>query len=400
MRLIRSCACAAVTCGLAASLASCAGGSRTLPQRYAVRPALTGRLQPATGTFKVLHDFSGSPDGAQPYAALIDVSGTLYSTTKFGGMNDAGSIFKITPSGTENILYSFATHGGGDNPNQPVLDVNGTLYGTTQFSFGGTDNCGTVFSATPAGGFVVLRLFAANSSTDACQPSTPLVNVNGTFYGASSSGGKNEAGALYSITKAGSEKVLHSFLAPGPATPLGRLANVNGTLYGVTVAGGPSNVGTVYSATLTGTVKDLHNFAGGNDGSSPLGGLVNVNGTLYGTTAEGGTHGLGTVFSITTLGVYKVLYNFGSKTADASAPEAALIDVGGTLYGTTHLGGTSDVGTIFKISTAGSETVMHSFDTTAGRYPAAPLLNVGGTLYGTTVSGGLNSDGVVFSFVP
>jgi uncharacterized repeat protein (TIGR03803 family) len=109
---------------------------------------------------------------------------------------------------------------------------------------------------------------------------------------------------------------------------------------------------------------------------------------------------LGTFFSITTSGVHKVLYNFGSKPNDASGPEAALINVNGTLYGTTYYGGTTDVGTIFKVTTGGSETVLHSFDTTGGRYPAAALLEVGGTLYGTTTSGGNNNAGVVFSLLP
>jgi uncharacterized repeat protein (TIGR03803 family) len=74
--------------------------------------------------------------------------------------------------------------------------------------------------------------------------------------------------------------------------------------------------------------------------------LVNVRGTLYGTTSAGGSSrncgsgGCGTVFSITPGGIEKVLYSFGSSP-DGYWPEAGLIDVGGTLYGTTAFGGSN-----------------------------------------------------------
>jgi hypothetical protein len=38
----------------------------------------------------------------------------------------------------------------------------------------------------------------------------------------------------------------------------------------------------------------LHSFQGGSeDGAYPQGGLVDINGTLYGTTSHGGTYGYG-----------------------------------------------------------------------------------------------------------
>ena len=42
----------------------------------------------------------------------------------------------------------------------------------------------------------------------------------------------------------------------------------------------------------------IHNFGSvRNDGNGPTG-LIDVNGTLYGTTYSGGAHGYGTVFAI------------------------------------------------------------------------------------------------------
>ena len=49
---------------------------------------------------------------------------------------------------------------------------------------------------------------------------------------------------------------------------------------------------------LSGNEKVLHSFGYGSDGATPLAGLIDVNGTLYGTTSAGGTYGDGTVFAL------------------------------------------------------------------------------------------------------
>ncbi|MBV8067358.1 MAG: hypothetical protein JO113_05240 [Candidatus Eremiobacteraeota bacterium] len=133
-------------------------------------------------------------------------------------------------------------------------------------------------------------------------------------------------------------------------------------------------------------------------GASPQAGLIDVGGTLYGTTYSGGAHNYGTVFSITTGGVENVLYSFRNGT-DGANPLAGLIDVKGTLYGTTSVGGIFNGGTVFRITTGGMENVLHSFDLTgfgAGD-PEAGLVNIKGTLYGTTEGGGAHFDGTVFT---
>jgi len=146
-------------------------------------------------------------------------------------------------------------------------------------------------------------------------------------------------------------------------------------------------------------------YLGSNDGAAPGAGLVNVEGTLYGTTVFGGTgscsDGCGTVFKITTAGVETVLYPFKGGN-DGINPEAGLIDVGGALYGSTSSGGTGSCtdgcGTVFKLTTAGVETVLHSFTGGSdGENPVAGLIDVGGTLYSTTADGGANDFGIVFA---
>lgn len=125
----------------------------------------------------------------------------------------------------------------------------------------------------------------------------------------------------------------------------------------------------------------LYNFGGTPDGTDPDAGLVRDKaGNLYGTTPFGGAFdtgfGNGTVFKLDTAGMETVLYNF-SGTPDGADPLAGLVrDKAGNLYGTTLSGGASGNGTIFKLDRTGSETVLHSFNGADGANPGHfPLLS-------------------------
>jgi uncharacterized repeat protein (TIGR03803 family) len=143
----------------------------------------------------------------------------------------------------------------------------------------------------------------------------------------------------------------------------------------------------------------FHNFTGTSDGANPLNGLIGDGaGNLYGTGSYGGATSNGVVFKINMSGVVTVLHNFGGGL-DGANPEGALIlDKTGNLYGTTTAGGSSNAGTVFKISAAGHETVLYSFTGAAdGAVPEAGLARDGaGNLYGTTTGGGANGNGTVF----
>jgi uncharacterized repeat protein (TIGR03803 family) len=146
---------------------------------------------------------------------------------------------------------------------------------------------------------------------------------------------------------------------------------MRGTLYGTTYHGGGTSCtygnygcGTIFSVALSGGKETvLHTFGSrSGDGAYPLGGLINVNGTLYGTTGAGGANNAGTVFSITPSGTETVLYSFKGGSGDGAGPEGRLLDVRGTLYGITTSGGEYiDWGTFFSITTSGTETMLYSF---------------------------------------
>jgi uncharacterized repeat protein (TIGR03803 family) len=136
-------------------------------------------------------------------------------------------------------------------------------------------------------------------------------------------------------------------------------------------------------------------FAYGYRGAKPTAGLINVKGTLYGTTLLGGANDHGTIFSITKAGGEQVLYSFGG-VSDGSDPSGALISAGGTLYGTASAGGTSrSYGTVFSLDTTGKKfRVLHTFGGGSdGADPMAGLVLVRGWLYGTTLQGGTGSAG-------
>lgn len=148
------------------------------------------------------------------------------------------------------------------------------------------------------------------------------------------------------------------------------------------------------------TFSSLYSFQG-TSGEYPLGGVVvDSKGNLYGTTSEGGAHGNGTVFKVTAAGKETVLHSFKGGTSDGAFPEAGVIrDSAGNLYGTTTLGGAAHYGTVFKVTANGQETVLHSFGQTTddGRYPSASLIfDSKGDLLGTTQQGGNAGLGTIF----
>jgi uncharacterized repeat protein (TIGR03803 family) len=373
--------------------------------------------------YKLLYSFKGGNAGRDPHAGpLIKVKGQLYGTTVYGGgvchaRCFGGTVFAITTSGDETVLHSFEVGSqDGKNPRAGVIDVADTLYGTTIHGGSASCYCGAVFKVTLSGAEAVLHSFAG--TPDGSDPDAGLLDVNGSLYGTTFNGGTAGEGTVFAIATSGSETVLHSFGGtPDGANPYAGLINVNGTLYGTSTKGGANcsstgGCGTVFTITTSGTESVLYSFKGGPaDGKYPTqADLLDVDGTLYGTTQAGGTNGAGTIFSMTTSGDENVVHNFGGS-GDGVYPYGGLLDVNGTLYGTTSNGGSVSCGvryhdihgcgTVFKATTSGKESVLHSFGAPKdGKYPYAGLIDVNGTLYGTTTAGGSKDAGTVFYLTP
>jgi uncharacterized repeat protein (TIGR03803 family) len=360
--------------------------------------AVSGEASAAT--FTTLHAFTdASGDGANPYASLLNVGGVLYGTTINGGSGN-GTVFKVNPTtGAESVVHAFSSGADGDHPYASLLNVGGMLYGTTSQS--GFGFPGTVFEFNPVNGTEsIVHTFEA---ADGAEPYASLIDVKGSLYGTTISGGTASAGTVFKINLAtGAESVVFSFNGGTSGShPYASLINVGGILYGTTNQGG-TGYGTVFKINpVTGAESIVYSFTNvRGDGAYPTTSLLNVGGTLYGTTSQGGATGSsGTVFKINPAsGAESIVHSFNSST-DGFTPTASLIKVGNILYGTTIRGGTASAGTVFKISPAtGAETVVYSFSVADGS-PGASLLNVGGILYGTTQFGG-TSYGTVFRFKP
>lgn len=345
--------------------------------------AINGGAGLTTGTvFKIdvkgnettLHSFSGSPDGYSPLAGLIkDSDGSLYGTTAYGGLYSFGTIFKVSKTGIETVLYSFSGYpADGAYPQAGLArDAAGNLFGTTQY--GGPGSC------------------QINGFTEGC-------------------------GTVFMLSNTSVETVLHSFVSgtTDGQLPIARLLlDPAGNLYGTTCYGGTQGMGTVFKVTPGGTETVMYSFAGTPDGSCPLAGLIFYAGSFYGTTYQGGASNYGTVFKLTKEGQETVLYSFSALHHDGHYPQAALVrDSSGNFYGTTLGGGietkychviSNGCGVIFKVSSAGKETVLHRFVgyPVEGSAPISDLIrDSAGNLFGTTTLGGTAEAGTVFEFAP
>lgn len=168
------------------------------------------------------------------------------------------------------------------------------------------------------------------------------------------------------------------------------------------------------SASLAQTFTTLVNFNQTN-GETPLFPLVQgFDGNIYGATSTGGvssycppTDSCGTVFKITSSGVMTTIYNFCAQRGcpDGYLPLAGLtLGSDGNFYGTTHLGGNlscdsgNGCGTIFRITDAGTLTMLHQFDFADGEGPGVLMQATNGAFFGTTTFGGTGRYyGTVFS---
>jgi uncharacterized repeat protein (TIGR03803 family) len=362
-------------------------------------------------TFTVLHSFTGSLDGAYPTGLVRDAAGNLYGTTSNGGTYGYGTVFKVDTGGREIVLYSFRGGTDGALPADLIQDAYGNLYGTTAEG-GGTGcwhgyGCGTVYRVSSKGKESVLYRFTGG--TDGASPMGTLFREpDGRLYGTTQIGGDLSCyppagcGTVFVVSKAGEEKVLHSFNVSDGFLPwAGVIPDAEGNLLGTTEGGGDPGYGNVFKLNKAGKETVLYHFDKPQQGQFPQSGLtLGKAGTLYGTTVQGGAYGNGTVFKVSKRGVGTVLYSF--SWPDGVNPFAGVIlDSKGNLCGDTEMGGLSGYGTVYKLDASGTLTLLHAFDGPDGKYPFDNLIrDAKGNFYGTASSGGSAGYGTVWKLTP
>jgi uncharacterized repeat protein (TIGR03803 family) len=239
------------------------------------------------------------------------------------------------------------------------------------------------------------------------------LGADGNLYGTAQNGGAGGFGVLFKVTPAGTYAVIHSFQGTDGSFPdAGLVLGADGNLYGTTSYGGPDAscpCGTIFKASPSGVLTTLHSFDY-TDGDGPSADMVQgADGDFFGTTVSGGTstacdgRGCGTIFKISSQGSFTSLHSF--VFSDGGEPFAPLVQASdGALYGVTFEGGdvgfqgcSGGCGTIFKIAPGGLFAIAHKFDPAEGGRVFAGLVQAtNGSLYGSDAYEG--SAGDIFEF--
>src|SRR5208283_1131142 len=199
-------------------------------------------------TETVLYRFTGGSDGDSPRSAdlLFDHAGNLYGTTVFGGggncQGGCGTVYKLTRSGdnwTESIIHAFSESGDGQQPWAGVIfDQGGSLYGTT--AQGGAYRYGTAYQLVPSGsGFAERLLYSFQGTNDGGIPYGGLISdPAGNLYGATCCNSSGGDGTVFELTRSQNWafSVLYSFPAWGSYGSL--IMDAAGNLYGTISEGG------------------------------------------------------------------------------------------------------------------------------------------------------------------
>jgi uncharacterized repeat protein (TIGR03803 family) len=374
----------------------------------------------AAQTFRTLHSFTGSIDGALPYAGVILSSNRLFATTSQGGSSNHGSVIVVNTDGTGfTTLHSFNGIDGYYPIGALILSGN-TLYGTTA---NGGENSGTVFRLnTDGSGFT--NLYNFTGAADGLAPSSLILSgskLYGTTEGTSALPGPGQLGSVFTLNTDGTGfNTLYSFIGGTDGAYPHGLVLLSNTLYGATAGDDISIPSTVFAINTDGTgFTNIYVFTPAHeplltnlDGTNPGAELVISGNILYGTAAVGGVYGQGTVFRLNTDGsAFTNLHSFTSTSAlypyrnsDGANPNRLTLQ-GNTLYGVANSGGDYGYGTVFTVNTDGTDFATHySFtehsgpvDTnTDGEFPLGQLAVDGSTLYGTANLGGGSGFGTIF----
>jgi uncharacterized repeat protein (TIGR03803 family) len=347
------------------------------------------RFDPFNGKDSVLFNFDGT-NGSSPGCNLIlNQNNTIFGTCGYGGSQNDGILFNyniITEN--ENTIINFT----GPNGNIPggggvgVVFSNGIFYGTT--AFGGIFNAGVIFRYNPISNNDS-TVFNFNDTDGATANGGLFVLNDTTFYGMTRSGGLYDYGVIYKFNPiTNKEIVLFNFNGNiSGGIPQGTfIKDSNGLLYAVTGQLGMYGDGTLISFNpLTNSESTLVNFNGIN-GKYSFGDLfLATDSLLFGMAEVGGNLNDGVLFSYNVnTNHYNTVLSFDSingKYPDGgSVVEDTLNKI---LYGVTYNGGKYNEGVIFSYNIiTGKDSVVLNFDGTNGANPFGTLLIVYDTTTG------------------
>jgi len=311
--------------------------------------------------------------------------GFLYSTTQFGGANLQGLLFRTKADGSlYSAVHNFSQATGMAPYGEILVGLDGRLYGTC-FQ-GGNANSGVIYAVNNDGSnYTVLHHFSFPTGQ------IPLAGLiqgsDGTIYGCA----KN----VFSINSDGTNyQQLHAF--QNTETTGGELSLVGNYLYGALTTGGVENKGALFRIKTDGSDYSIvHNF-NGLDGERPYAGIFPYAGSLFGATSLGGAFGFGTIYKLNALGqeFTKIIdlthFTGGQPSGDltgkcvpASKPVISIVN--GVLTSTASVGnqwyrngivipGANDIS--YEASSSGIYTVASNLQGCPGGMSDGQLINI------------------------
>ena len=284
-----------------------------------------------------------------PNTELLEASdGALYGMSYF---NSFGKIYKVNRDGSGyGVLHHFALDGTGYAPLTALVQGNDdNLYGT--LSSGGVNNAGTIFKmATNGAGYETVYDFGATPG-DGYGGGPLLKASDGTIYGTT------PASTIFKLQN-DVFSLLHTYQGyPEGVAPSGLTLGSDGWLYGAAAQGGEFGAGAIFRIQPNGTGYTNLCSLGQNTyslGSATARLTEGPDHALYGTADQGGLHGLGGIFRVNRDGSdFCVLHHFDTPLAASYLSlgrPALLLATNNFLYGTSAAGGQSGLGTVFRVT--------------------------------------------------
>jgi len=364
-------------------------------------------------------------DGQYPVAALIQgTDGNLYGTTPQGGANNngnGGTVFRLTPSGVLTTLYTFCSQlnakglcADGQTPMAGLVQAtDGSFYGTTEY--GGLNFAGTVFKITPNGVLTTLYSFCSQgvfSDSDDCAdgalPVAGLVQTtNGDFYGTTSYGEPNGAGTVFSLSVG-----LAPFVETLPALgSVGAAVQILGTnLTGATSVtfNGTAATFTLVSSTLITTTVPSGASTGEVQVTTPSGTLLSNAAFVVQGPAPAFTVALSTAGQVEPFAAQSIVSAYGTNLATGTASASSLpipTSLDGTTVTVTDSAGAARLAPLFYVSPAQVNCEIPAG--TATGTATVSIQNQNGTIQTATIQIGnvspglfaLNGSGLVAAWV-
>jgi uncharacterized repeat protein (TIGR03803 family) len=369
------------------------------------------KMNPDGTGYQVLYSLT-DPDGS--FGNLSFYNNQVYGLTHGGqitGGQSNGTIYRLNTDGSSfQQIHRFSSANGYAPPGSLVQASDGNLYGTTTYGGSGYSN-GVAFKIKTDGtGYTPVAWLddepaAGNSQGSIMQAS------NGSFYGTNKTSGPTWSGSIYKLAVSPlSYQQFYPFCpAPGCGNyPTGSLLQASdGYLYGTSTGSGQTGTyGTVFRINTDGSGYLIIHTFNILDGSTPAGSLIQApDGFLYGVAYGGstGTTGTGVIFKMKTDGsLFQDIFQFGTGYSGVygNFPSGKLLrGADGKLYGMALRGGTTTLGTIFRLNTDGTGAqTLANLNSTTGYFPLGSLIQDPntGVLYGMASQGGAYNMGTAF----